>query len=380
MRVDVVIIGAGPAGLCFAKSLADTGLSIVVVERQPLEMLRDPAFDGREIALTQRSVRILRELGIWRQLAATDISPLRSARVLNGRSSRGLHVSSEGTGSDELGFLVPNDAIRRAAYASVEHEPRITLIGDIAVDHVALDSDSPQLQLADGTVLSARLFVAADSRFSQLRRDAGIAADMHDFGKSMLVCRMSLEKPHQNQALEWFDHGQTLALLPLQNDQASIVLTLPAQAMKTVMALDEPSFNEAMRTRFDNRFGHMQLTSTRHSYPLVAIYARRFIAPRFALIGDAAVGMHPVTAHGFNLGLQSVETLSTTIKQALREGRDIASTRVLQRYQRIHRLATRPLYLATLAIVKLYTDDRPPARFVRATLLAADGPGGDSSS
>ncbi|RDI99224.1 FAD-dependent hydroxylase [Dyella solisilvae] len=371
MNVDIVVVGAGPAGLCFAKALADTGLSIVVVEQQPLASLREPAFDGREIALTQRSTRILRELGLWERLGPADMSPLRSARVLNGRSQRGLSVVPTGSGDTELGFLVPNDRIRRAAFAGVEHEPHITLAADTVVKGISFENDLPRLQLSNGASVSARLVIAADSRFSQLRRDAGIAADMHDFGKSMLVCRMALEQPHGDEALEWFDHGQTLALLPLRDGQASVVLTLPGQTMKTVMAMDEDSFNREMRRRFDGRFGQMSLTSTRHVYPLVAVYAHRFVGPRFALIGDAAVGMHPVTAHGFNLGLQSVETLAREVRQALSAGQDIASPALLQRYQRQHRLATRPLYLATLAIVKLYTDDRLPARLVRTALLQA---------
>ena len=370
MKVDVVIVGAGPAGLCLARALADTGLSIVVVERQPAQMLRDPAFDGREIALTQRSAHILRELGIWHRLGPADISPLQSARVVNGHSLHGLDVVPAGS-DQELGFLVPNDCIRRAAYASIEHDPRITLIGDTTVSAISLDHRSPQLRLSDGVVITARLIVAADSRFSQLRRDAGIPADMHDFGKSMLVCRMALDRPHHQQALEWFDHGQTLALLPLRNNEASIVLTLSGQAMKDVLAMDPAQFNDEMRRRFDGRFGDMRLTSTRHAYPLVAVYARRFIARHFALVGDAAVGMHPVTAHGFNLGLQSVDALSKAVRQACSHGEDIASARVLLPYQRTHRIATVPLYLATLAIVKLYTDDRPPARFTRTALLRA---------
>jgi 2-polyprenyl-6-methoxyphenol hydroxylase-like FAD-dependent oxidoreductase len=141
--------------------------------------------------------------------------------------------------------------------------------------------------------------------------------------------------------------------------------------MKTVLAMDDEQFNDDMRRRFDGRFGSMRLTSTRHAYPLVAVYARRFVAPRFALIGDAAVGMHPVTAHGFNLGLVSVDILSSEIRQALAAGQDLASTRALRRYQNRHRLATRPLYLATLAIVKLFTDDQPAARLARSTLLRA---------
>ena len=371
MNVDIVVVGAGPAGLCFARALADSGLSIMVIERQPLSALREPAFDGREIALTQRSVRILRQLGLWDRLGTSDISPLRTARVLNGRSLHGLSVLPTGIGDGELGFLIPNDRIRRAAYACVEQEPRITLVSDTAVSAVSLSDGMPHLQLADGSNVTARLVVAADSRFSSLRRDAGIAVDMHDFGKTMLVCRMALEKPHDGEALEWFDHGQTMALLPLHHGEASVVLTLPGHTMKSVMALDDAQFNEDMRRRFDGRFGAMSLTSTRHTYPLVATYAHRFIGPRLALIGDAAVGMHPVTAHGFNLGLLSVDTLAGQIRRARTAGQDFAAPRVLQRYERDHRVATLPLYFATQAIVKLYTDDRLPARVARTALLRA---------
>lgn len=371
MNVDIAVVGAGPAGLCFAQALAGTGLSILLIERQPLDALRDPAFDGREIALTQRSVRILRELGAWDRLGPSDVAPLRSARVLNGPSLHGLSVTPGADGDAELGFLVPNDRIRRAAYACIEQQPGVSLLTDTAVATASFDGALPQLQFADGRSVSARLVVAADSRFSSVRREAGIPADMHDFGKTMLVCRMALEKPHGGEALEWFGHGQTLALLPLHPGEASVVLTLPGHEMKSVMALDDDCFGEDMRRRFDGRFGRMRLTSTRHTYPLVGVYARRFVASRFALIGDAAVGMHPVTAHGFNLGLRSVETLAAGIRRAHALGEDIAAPGLLRRYERAHRRATLPLYLATLAIVKLYTNDRTPARAARQALLRA---------
>jgi 2-polyprenyl-6-methoxyphenol hydroxylase-like FAD-dependent oxidoreductase len=90
---------------------------------------------------------------------------------------------------------------------------------------------------------------------------------------------------------------------------------------------------------------------------------------RFALIGDAAVGMHPVTAHGFNFGLRGAETLIREIGDAARSGGDIGSASVLQRYAREHRSATYPLYTATNAIVGLYTDNSVPARIAREALL-----------
>ncbi|AIF46733.1 5-demethoxyubiquinol-8 5-hydroxylase UbiM [Dyella japonica] len=371
MNVDIAIVGGGPAGLCLARSLADSGLSILVIEQQARDTLHEPPFDGREIALTPRSVRILDELGIWQRLGPVDASPLRSARVLNGHGRHGLHVTPCDRHDNELGFLVPNDRIRRAAFASIEHEPRVTLACGTSVEGVTWDGDAAHLHLSDGSKVSARLVVGADSRFSRVRRDAGIAADMHDFGKTMLVCRMALEKPHAGEALEWFGHAQTLAALPLHNGEASIVVTLPPHDMQRLMDRDDDAFNAEMRRRFDHYFGDMRLVSTRHTYPLVGVYARRFVAPRFALVGDAAVGMHPVTAHGFNLGLRSIDTLASLIRRAAAGGGDIASPGLLQRYQRMHRLATWPLYAATMAIVTMYTDDRPIARRARSALLRA---------
>jgi len=373
MQVDIAIVGGGPAGLCLARALVPAGCRVAVVEQQSIDSLREPSFDGREIALTLGSVGILRELGIWQRLGPADVSPLRRARIMHGTSARGLLVSPANSRDDELGFLVPNDRIRRAAFASIEHEPCINLAYDVSVDAMEPGDTESTLRLSDGKHITAKLIVAADSRFSRLRREAGIAADMHDFGKTMLVCRMAVERPHNEEALEWFGHGQTLAALPLGNGEASIVLTLPPAQMQRVMALEGPAFDTELIRRFDGRFGTMRLTSSRHTYPLVGVYARRFVAHRLALVGDAAVGMHPVTAHGFNLGLRGVDTLASLITDASARGSDIASSTLLGRYQHTHRLATWPLYAATRAIVSVYTNDRPAARIARRALLTASG-------
>jgi 2-polyprenyl-6-methoxyphenol hydroxylase-like FAD-dependent oxidoreductase len=113
----------------------------------------------------------------------------------------------------------------------------------------------------------------------------------------------------------------------------------------------------------------MRPLSSRHVYPLVAVYARRFAAPRFALVGDAAVGMHPVTAHGFNYGLRGQHVLAGLIAGAVANKGDIGAPALLLRYERAHRLATRPFYLATNATARLYTDDSLPARVLRDVVL-----------
>ena len=368
-EVDIAIIGAGPAGLCFAKSLAESGLNIVIVERQTEDSLSSPAFDGREIALTHHSAQLMRQLGLWERIEAKAISPLRDARVFNGSSLLSLNIGHSDTQHSELGYLVANHLIRKAAYDAVMSSPAITLKTDAQVTSIQADTNGIQLTFANGESIKTKLLIGADSRFSETRRAMGIAADMHDFGKTMMVCVMEHPVSHQHTAWEWFDYGQTLALLPMNGLRSSVVITLPPDEMNHLMTLSEDDFNHEVSARFKHRLGTMRLASTRHAYPLVTVYAKRLVGQRFALVGDAAVGMHPVTAHGFNFGLKGIATLSAEIKAALASGKDIASTSLLLRYEQAHRRNTRPLFMATHAIAKIYGSDSPPARFLRTSAL-----------
>jgi len=368
---DVVIIGAGPAGLCFASSLRDLGLRIALVERLKQAAVAEPPYDGREIALTLKSVDLLKALGVWDRIPASAIATLQGARVLNGDSLQALNLRPPATGSPDIGYLVSNSEIRRAAYENLRGASGITLHTECEVVSLSASPGGSAVELSDGRCLTARLVVAADSRYSQSRRTRGIPAQMTDFGKSMLVCRMNHSIPGDRVAWEWFGHRQTLALLPISEHCASVVLTLPHDQIRRLMMQEPTAFGTEIAVRFHNRLGTMSLASERYEYPLVAVYARRFCAERYAVIGDAAVGMHPVTAHGFNFGLLGQDTLARLIRTAVAGDCDIADPALLSTYDRAHRRATLPLYLATNAIVRLYTADSPPTRFARHALLGA---------
>lgn len=369
MNFDIVIVGAGPSGLCFAQALAGCGLRIAIVERQHESQLANPVFDGREIALTHRSAQLMRTLGLWERIDPQAISPLRDARVLNGPSLYAMNIDHRDSKKSELGYLISNQCIRKAAYEAVKASPSITLLTEAQITAASTDNEGAYLSLANGEQIQAQLLVAADSRFSETRRAMGIAATMHDFGKTMMVCVMEHTVPHHHTAWEWFDYGQTLALLPMNGMRSSVVITLPANEIQSLMTMSEEDFNKAMQTRFQHRLGTMRLTSTRHAYPLVTAYANRMVAQRFALIGDAAVGMHPVTAHGFNFGLSGADLLATQIIEAQKRGTDIAASSLLAQYQTQHRRNTKPLFLATHAIAKLYSDDSKPAHLLRTISL-----------
>lgn len=390
MDFDLIIVGAGPAGLCLARALRDSGLRLALVEQQTAAALQAPAFDGREIALTQHSAQLLRQLGLWPHLGDENIAQLKVALVMDGAHGRGqarMNISHTHSpprhALPELGHLVGNHHIRRAAWlanfgddeSSAPPGPAPTLLSGEQVSQIHTDASGARLVLASGTSLSARLVVAADSRHSSTRRAMGIAADLHDYGRSMLVCQMTHQQAHFDTAWEWFDHGQTLALLPMKpcpltgQHRSSVVLTLPSHELQALLDMPDEAFGAAMTRRFDERLGTMRLASTRHAYPLVGVWPRRLVAQRFAAVGDAAVGMHPVTAHGFNLGLRSIDTLSRLLTDARRSGQDIASPALLERYQQTHQRASRGLYMATHALATLYTREQAPARWLRHSLV-----------
>jgi len=367
---DVLIIGAGPAGLALACALADAGFGVHVLEQQARAALEQPPEDGRDIALTHRSRAIMQALGLWERLPPEHVAPLREARVLDGDSPEALLFAGTGAGSEQLGWLAPNHLIREAALQAALARPAVHLQCDARVAAVQCSAGGSSVTLADGQRLSAPLVVAADSRLSQTRRMAGIGASMHDFGRSVVVGRVAHEGDNQGIAWECFRYGNTLALLPMNDRQCSAVVTLPSDKAAEWLALSDEAFAARIQAQSGGKLGAIRVAAQRHHYPLVGVYAHRFAAPGFALIGDAAVGMHPVTAHGYNFGLYGVEVLARELRQARQHGRAIGSLPGLQAYEREHRSHTLPVYLGTNAVVSLFTNEHQAAKLARRAVLA----------
>lgn len=385
MNTDVLIVGAGPAGLSLAISLAHAGLQATVLELQNETQLARPAPDGREIALTHPSVQTLQRLGSWARLHDHEIGTIRDAIVHDGpvgqRST--LDIVAAGSGADYLGRIVPNHALRRTAWEVASTTEGVTLITGARVTQVSTYPTHAEVHYTtedqgvrvDAAPLKAPLVVAADSRFSSVRRMLGVGTQMTDFGRSVIVCRLTHTEPHEEKAHECFGYDRTLAILPLQPDPetgellCSAVVTTDSADAQQLMQLSPEDFAAHVQQHFQDRLGDMQLAGERHIYPLVATYAHRFSGERFALLGDAAVGMHPVTAHGFNLGLSGMERLTACIVSARTAGQDWGKAAVLAPYAQGHHRHAWPIFQGTNTVVKLFTDARPLPRLVRQAII-----------
>ena len=167
MKYDLIIVGAGPAGLSFARSLKHSDLKLLIIEKSNLEAIRKPVPDGREIALTHLSVKLLRELDAWTRIDPASISPIKTAKVLDGDSPYFLDFDS--TSGNALGYLVPNNLIRQALYEAVEKQSNIEFLNEVSVDSLSTNQHGGIVHLSNGESREAALIVAADSRFSETR-------------------------------------------------------------------------------------------------------------------------------------------------------------------------------------------------------------------
>ncbi len=369
MNFDVTIVGAGPVGLSFARALSDTSLNIAIIDRQTSKSLANPPEDGREIALTHLSKKILTSFGIWQEIDQNGISLIKEAKVINGTSPYSLHFNHQDTSENTLGHLIPNRLIRAAAYKVAKESKAIKIITGVGVDSFNIDANKAEIKLSNKEIIHCSLMIAADGRLSSSRRSMGIPSEVKDFGKTVIVCKMEHEKPHSNIAYECFHYGRTLAVLPMVGNYSSIVITISSDQADAIMKMKDQIFNQDIQTRFNSRLGGMMIVGKKYSYPLFASHASHFHANRFALIGDASVGMHPVTAHGFNLGLRGSKTLATVIKEALSNKLDFASVEILSKYNQKHQRSTRPLYYGTNLLVDLYNSERLTAKVLRRLAL-----------
>ena len=176
---------------------------------------------------------------------------------------------------------------------------------------------------------------------SPLREAAGIGVVRWSYPQIGIVTTVRHEKPHQGRAVQHFLPAGPFAILPLTGNRSCITWTEDAARAREILALDDAGFLAEVEKRFGYRLGGIALAGPRASWPLDMHLARSMVADRFALVGDAAHGVHPIAGQGLNLGLRDVAALAEVVADAARLGLDIGSLTVLERYERWRRARTR---------------------------------------
>ncbi len=376
---DIVIAGGGLNGPALALALADAGLSVAIIDARPADDRAGDAFDGRAYALALASQRLLAALGLWEGLAP-NAQVIRKVQATQGQPGSGpgpfgLHFDGAEIEEGRLGYMLEDRFLYRALLAAMAG--RVTHLPGLSVQGQELGPAGIRAILSDGRRLGARLLIGADGRQSGTAARAGIKRIGHDYGQIALVAAIDHEFPHEGTACQFFMPTGPLAILPLPGNRSSIVWSETRENARAITQLPDEEFLAVLRPRFGEALGRISLAGPRFSYPLNLTLAQRYIAPRIALIGDAAHGVHPIAGQGLNLGLRDVAALAEVIVAARRRGEDIGTEQVLTRYQDWRRPDATALAFGMDGVNALFSNANPVLRAARELgmgLVDAIGP------
>lgn len=374
---DLLITGGGLNGPALALAAARAGLCSTVIDALPEPARKNAAFDGRAYALALASVRLLRNLGVWDRVAE-NAQPMLEIKVSDGRAGQGaspffMHFDHAEIEEGPMGHMLEDRFLRRALMEAMTEEPRIAQISNDTVTAQEADATGVTVTLASGRALRGRLLIGADGRASGTAARAGIKRTGWGYGQTALVAAIAHALPHHGIAHQFFMPPGPLAILPLPGNVSSIVWSETDATAARFAALSDAEFMEVLRPRFGDFLGEIKLRGKRYTYPLSLTVAQSFIAPRLALVGDAAHGMHPIAGQGLNAGLRDVAALAQVLTEAARRGEDIAAADVLRRYQQWRRFDTATLALATDLTNRLFSNDNPLLRAARDLGMGAIG-------
>lgn len=366
--LDILVAGGGYVGLAVAAAIKQAAphLAVEVVEVAPENAWRR---DPRASAVIAAASRMLEVLGAWETIAP-EAQPIESMVVTDSKTGdpvRPVFLTFDGeAGGDGRPFahMVPNVAMVGALIEACGRFG-VSIRNGVAVSTFTTGEASTEVTLSSGEQLSTRLLVACDGVRSKLRDLAGIKHVRWDYGQSGIVTTVEHERPHNGVAEEHFLPAGPFAILPLKGNRSSLVWTERTADADRLVAGDDFLFDEELERRFCQKLGALKVIGDKRAFPLGLTLARAFVAQRFALVGDAAHGIHPISGQGLNLGFKDVAALAQTVVEADRLGLDIGSLAVLERYQTWRRFDTFRMGVTTDVLNRLFSNDVGPVRIAR---------------
>jgi 2-octaprenyl-6-methoxyphenol hydroxylase len=342
LNFDIAIVGASFAGLAVARGLSQAlgpDLRIAIIDRADPASLWAP--DSRGFAIWAGAQRVLDGLGVWDAISA-DAETVTSIEISDSkledafRPALATYEARTDDGSPAV-YIVPAATLGSALYHAVAGDPAVSWFAPADIADAHWTDAASELTLGDGTIVRAALTIAADGRNSKLRDAAGIQTIGWPYSQRGIVVRVKFEEPHHGIAIQHFLPGGPFAILPLKDNRACITWSSENSEAERIVALDDASFLEEIERRIGGRFGAIALDGPRQSWPLDVRLARSLVAPRFALVGDAAHGVHPIAGQGVNLALRDVAAIVEVLADAGRIGLDFGNGTHLDRYQQWRR-------------------------------------------
>ena len=357
MDYDVIIVGAGLVGASAALALSAAGLRIAVVDsRLPAPVDTADGWDSRVYAISPGSVKFLQECGAWDALDAARLCPVEDMHVYGDDVVSELDFGAYAAGLRELAVIVESRELQRVLWQALQNAAHVEIFAPAVCGELIFAADAAQFGLEDGRTLRARLVVGADGADSWVRQQAAIEVKVRPYGQTAVVANFAIARPHRSVAAQWFQRDGVLALLPLPGERVSMVwATTPGHA-ETLLALPAAELAAEVATAAHDAYGDLRVITPAAAFPLRMQQVRHLVAPRLALIGDAAHNVHPLAGQGVNLGFRDARELAQVLVQRGAQA-DCGDFPLLRRYERARREDIAAMQLVTGGLQRLFNNN-----------------------
>lgn len=330
---DIAIVGGGVVGTTFACALKDSGFRVALIEAEvsSLAISRAQAY-----SISLLSSRIFEGLNIWQQISP-QVETYKNVRLSDSDYPTAVQFAPSDIGTETLGYVAEHRVLITALQDLLQtcsNVDRFCPAKVVKTEHQSNDVVLDVMLNGEVQQIRSRLVVAADGSRSPLRQQAGIKTLGWQYWQACVVATLKLDAPHNNTAYEWFWKTGPSGILPLPDNRCRIVWTAPRAEAEALLALDDRAFIKAFQARYGSKFGTPEIEGQRYLFPIQLMHSRKYVLPQFALIGDAAHSCHPLGGQGINMGIRDAAALAQVLQTAHKRGEDIASLRVLKRYER----------------------------------------------
>jgi ubiquinone biosynthesis UbiH/UbiF/VisC/COQ6 family hydroxylase len=364
MEHDVIVVGGGLVGASFARAARGHRIALVEPGRRAADAPAPHDFDARVYALSPGSVAFLEELKVWQAIAPARKTRVCAMRVRGDDDTAQLEFDAYDAGVPELAWIVEDRELQNALWRVLGAQDEFVHYAGANCEDLTVDAGGAHLTLADARCISARLVIGADGAHSFVRAAAGIGSMERSYRQTAVVANFSCSTPHGNVAFQWFQGGPVLALLPLPGNRISMVWSAGEALAAELMAAAPDALAHRVEEASDRVLGTLEVITPPQPFGLRCVVAARAVAPRIALIGDAAHVIHPLAGQGANLGFQDARSLAQVLAAAgpLRDPGDL---RLLRRYERSRREAVLAMRSTVNGLFELFAAQSMPLRRLR---------------
>lgn len=359
---NVIIVGAGLAGLTLAHALSQQGLSCAIIEKNPLS---DKHFntaiktDGRALAMSLSAQRILHNLGLWESLASFT-TPIQAVHVSEQGCFGKVRLSAADMGWDALGYIVPYACLMESLLHAVQTSSQIKIFSQtevIALNEAQGESRSVLVRTPSGETLtlSGRVVMMAEGHAANIKDTVGFVKQESTREQYVIVADVMVTHAHHNIAYQRFTKQNILAVLPRAQGKVTVVWTIPATTLAEWQALSDKDWLARLQTAFGYKLGLFTAVSTRHYYPVKQFTVENPYQERLLLLGNAAHALSPVAAQGFNLTLRDIAMLVELLTKAHESHADIGDMALLKNYQAMRMQDQKTVYHFTDKLIEIFS-------------------------